>query len=63
MANIESLSDAAIFLHDELLSEIQVHGGFSDPEVSRLADIITDVFSRFEQEVNGYAEQQSEDGE
>ncbi len=61
MANIETLSDAASYLKTELVNEIQNHGCFSDPEVSRLADIITEVFSNFEQEVNGYEEQQSDE--
>lgn len=62
MANIETLSDAASYLKAELVNEIQNHGDFSDPEVSRLADIITEVFSNFEQEVNGYEEQSSDEG-
>lgn len=59
MPNIENLSDAASYLKSELLNELQNHADFSNPEVSQLADIIVEVFSNFEQEVNGYEEQQS----
>lgn len=57
MSNIKTLSEAATYLKAELVNEIQNHSNFSNPEVSRLADIITEVFSNFEQEVNGYEEQ------
>lgn len=60
MANIKTLSDAASYLKYELVNEIQNNTNFSNPEVSQLADIITEVFSNFEQEVNGY-ESQSQD--
>lgn len=59
MSNIKTLSDAALYLKSELVNEIQNHANFSNPEVSQLADIITKVFSDFEQEVNGYDSQQS----
>lgn len=61
MTNIETLSDAASYLKSELVNEIQNHGGFSDPEVSRLADIITKVFSNFERKVNGCESQQPDE--
>lgn len=60
MSKITTLSEAASYLKYELVNELQNHSNFSDPEVSRLADIIADVFSNFEQEVNGYEDQQSD---
>lgn len=56
MSNITTLSEAASYLKAELLNEIENHAQFSNPEVSKLASIITDVFSNFEAEVNGYDE-------
>ena len=54
MASIKTLSEAAAYLKSELINEIDNHTQFSNPEVSQLADIITEVFSNFEKEVNGY---------
>jgi hypothetical protein len=54
LGNIKTLSKAVEYLKYEFVNEIDNHGGFKDPETSRLADIITDVFSRLEAEVNGY---------
>lgn len=54
MANIKTLSDAASYLKNELINEIDNHAQFSNSEVSQLASIITEVFSNFEKEVNGY---------
>lgn len=59
MANIKTLSQAASYLKNELVNEIQNHSSFSNPEVSQLADIIIEVFANFEQEVNGYETQES----
>lgn len=61
MHNIKTLSEAATYLKTELVNEIQNHSSFSNPEVAQLADIITEVFSNFEQEVNGYEEQLSDE--
>lgn len=60
MHNIKTLSEAATYLKTELVNEIQNHSNFSNPEVAQLADIITEVFSNFEQEVNGYEKQLSD---
>lgn len=54
MANIKTLSEAASYLKNELVNEIDNHTQFSNAEVSQLASIITEVFSNFEKEVNGY---------
>mgnify|MGYP000339991772 CR=1 FL=1 len=56
MANIKTLSEAASYLANELINEIDNHAHFSNPEVSELASIITEVFSNFEKEVNGYTD-------
>lgn len=54
MGNIKTLSEAATYLKNELVNEIDNHTQFSNSEVSQLADIITEVFSNFEEEVNGH---------
>ena len=54
MANINSLSEAVTYLKNEFVNEIDNHTQFENPEVSQLADIITEIFSNLEKEVNGY---------
>lgn len=54
MANIENLSQAVKFLHEEFVNEINNHTNFQNPEVSELADIIVDIFTRLEKEINEY---------
>lgn len=50
---ITTLSEAAEYLKFELVNEIQNNTKFSNPEVQELADIILEVFSNFEKEING----------
>lgn len=54
MSNINTLSEAAGYLKNEFINEIDNHTQFSNSEVQQLASIITEVFSNFEKEVNGY---------
>lgn len=54
MGNINTLPEVVEFLKNEFANEISIHGDFQNPETCRLADIIVDVFSRLEKEVNGY---------
>lgn len=61
MANINTLSDVATYLSCELSRELRENADFSNPEVSQLADAIVEVFSNFEQEVNGYESQQQDE--
>ncbi len=49
---IKTLSEAASFLKNEFVNEIDNHTQFKHAETSQLADIIIDVFSRLEEEIN-----------
>lgn len=61
MANINTLSEVATYLSGEFSRELRENADFSNPEVSQLADAIVEVFSNFEQEVNGYESQQQDE--
>ncbi len=50
--SIKTLPEAVSFLKYEFINEIDNHAQFKHAETSQLADIITDVFSRLEEEVN-----------